>query len=57
MNVSHVCSTLLRVIRADLGVVNGMTQLVNRRKMIMRVEVLMGKIMHVCLGKAQEGSS
>lgn len=57
MNVSHVCSTLLRVIRADLGVVNGMAQLVNRRKMIMRVEVLMGKIMHVCLGKVQEGSS
>ena len=57
MNVSHVCLTLLQVIKADLGVVNGMAQLVNRRKMIMRVEVLMGKIMHVCLGKAQEGSS
>lgn len=55
MNVSHVCSMLLQVIKADLGVVNGMAQLVNRRKMIMRVEVLMGKIMHVCLGKAQEG--
>lgn len=57
MNVSHVCSTLLQVIKADPGVVNGMAQLVNRRKMIMRVEVLMGKIMHVCLGKAQEGSN
>ena len=45
------------MIRADLGVVNGMAQLVNRRKMIMRVEVLMGKIMHVCLDKAQEDSS
>lgn len=60
VNVSHVCSALLPVIMMDLGAVNGMAQSVNRRRMIMRVEVLMGKIMYVrstCLGMVRAGSN
>ena len=57
MNVNHVCSTLLRVIRSDLGMINDMVQSVNRRRMIVTVGALMGKITYACLGRVQEGSN
>ena len=57
MNVNHVCSTLLRVIRSDLGVENDMAQSVNRRRMIVTVGALMGKITYAYLDRVQEGSN